>query len=340
MNCCFSTSSINRDQQQSCGRISFTADAWSSLNISSYLALTAHWISLDQSTKRLRLRAALIGFHRLKTKHTGINVAKTILYLLDRANITHKVRASFVLDLSPSLTPHQVGHFTLDNAESNAVAMEELELLLLERENATEVGFGHLENRVRCYAHIINICSSHIVASMTSTSKSYLANLRVPVGSNHVACDSDDDDFDTDDDFDADDDFGSDHGIKLSRVAESFDNQEDPELKEWFSGIERDPLRRARRLVNFFRASDQRKEGLRQAIKKGNESNKFIGTDEKGKPVVIKLPELELLKDVKTRWDSVYMMVERLRQLRPVRLSCRSDVITDWTLNIGHRDAI
>jgi hypothetical protein len=71
---------------------------------------------------------------------------------------------------------------------------------------------------------------------------------------------------------------------------------------------------------------DQRKEGLRKTITQGNESNKFIGKDDKGKPVVVKVPELELLRDVKTRWDSVYMMLERLRQLRLVRLSRISDV--------------
>lgn len=246
-------------------------------------------------------------------------MAKTILHLLDRANITHKVCASFVLYSSASLTPHQIGHFTLDNAESNAVSMEELDLLLGHRENTTEIGFDPSDSRIRCYAHIINICSSHIVASMTPTSKSYLANLRVPVGSNHVTCDSDDDsDADDSDDFD--------HGIKQSQLAESFDDQDDPKLKQWFSGIKRDPLRRARRLVNFFRASDQRKEGLRETIIQGNNHNKFIGKDDKGKPTVVKLPELELLRDVKTRWDSVYMMLERLRQLRPVRLSRRSDV--------------
>lgn len=57
----------------------------------SYLALTAHWIATDGSSERLKLRSALIGFHRLKDSHTGINIAKAILHLLDRANVTLKV---------------------------------------------------------------------------------------------------------------------------------------------------------------------------------------------------------------------------------------------------------
>jgi hypothetical protein len=64
------------------------------MNLAAYLALTSHWISIDESTGRLTLRAALIGFHRLKKRHTGVNIAKTILYLLDRADVTLKVMYS------------------------------------------------------------------------------------------------------------------------------------------------------------------------------------------------------------------------------------------------------
>jgi hypothetical protein len=59
--------------------------------MASYLALTAHWIALDASSGRLGLRAALIGFHRLKKKHTGVNIARTTIHLLDRADVTLKV---------------------------------------------------------------------------------------------------------------------------------------------------------------------------------------------------------------------------------------------------------
>ena len=38
---------------------------------------------------------------------------------------------------------------------------------------------------------------------------------------------------------------------------------------------------------------------------------------------------LQLLRDVKTRWDLVYTMLERLRQLRPVSLF---QPLGDWTL--------
>lgn len=197
--------------------------------------------------------------------------------------------------------------------------MKQLQSLLEEREHAMEIGFDSLDNRVRCYAHIINICSSHIVASMTPTSKSYLSALKVPVDPIPTW---DSDDGSSDDGLAVPAGTGADNSyldtIYQTQLANS---QRYPRLEQWLSGIKHDPLRRARRLVNFFRSSDQRKTGLRDTITYGNEENKFIGKDNNDKFIIIKVPKLELLKDVKTRWDSVYTMLERLRQLRPVRFS-------------------
>ena len=87
-------------QQNSCGKISFTADIWSNANMQAYIAVTSHWISGDQSTKHLSLKTALIGFHCIKGSHTGINIAEIILHLLDRAGVTLKVRVYHVIPLS------------------------------------------------------------------------------------------------------------------------------------------------------------------------------------------------------------------------------------------------
>jgi hypothetical protein len=57
----------------------------------------AHWISSDESSGRLTLRAALIGFHHLKKKHSGANIAKNVLHLLDQANVTLKVGISYYI---------------------------------------------------------------------------------------------------------------------------------------------------------------------------------------------------------------------------------------------------
>jgi|GraSoi_2013_60cm_1033757.scaffolds.fasta_scaffold67130_2 hypothetical protein len=73
--------------------------------MASYLALTAHWIALDASSGHLVLRAALIGFRRLKKKHTGVNIAKTLIRLLDRADVTLKVCTPHDIHLLTSLIP-------------------------------------------------------------------------------------------------------------------------------------------------------------------------------------------------------------------------------------------
>ena len=79
--------------------------------------------------------------------------------------------------------------------------MQKLHSLLDERKTAMKVSFDCLGHHICCYAHIINICSSHIVASVTSTSKSYLFDLKIPVNSNDVASSGQSDD-DLDDDYD------------------------------------------------------------------------------------------------------------------------------------------
>jgi len=54
--------------------------------------MTGHWISEDPTTKVLHLECTLVAFHRLRDCHTGESLANTILYLLDRMNVTDKVR--------------------------------------------------------------------------------------------------------------------------------------------------------------------------------------------------------------------------------------------------------
>jgi hypothetical protein len=61
------------------------------MNLAAYLALTSHWISLNKSNGHLVLKSALISFYRLKKKHSGVNIAETILHLPKWANITLKV---------------------------------------------------------------------------------------------------------------------------------------------------------------------------------------------------------------------------------------------------------
>ncbi len=59
------------------------------------MAVTAHWIEsyLDENkgSKQLRLRADLIGFHKIPGHHTGEHLAQCFLFITDRIKITEKV---------------------------------------------------------------------------------------------------------------------------------------------------------------------------------------------------------------------------------------------------------
>jgi hypothetical protein len=118
--------------------------------------------------------------------------------------------------------------------------MKELQALLAKHKTVILINFDHLNHRVRCYAHIINICCSHIIASVTSTSKSYLSNLKVPIDSNHATHDDSDDDLESgESEVDPSCDFDE---LELANL---YDNEGDARLKEWSSGIKRDPIRHA-----------------------------------------------------------------------------------------------
>jgi hypothetical protein len=78
--------------------------------------------------------------------------------------------------------------------------------------------------------------------------------------------------------------------------------------------VQRDPIALGRNIVRVIRSSGQRREGFKSVIRDGNEKGWFVENN-----VVHKVEELQLLRDVKTRWDSVFLMIQRLRMLRQVR---------------------
>jgi len=117
--------------------------------------------------------------------------------------------------------------------------MDALQTLLDQHKISKKIGFDPLDCRICCYTHIINICTSHVIASATSTSKSYLANLKVPVNLDNVACGdsnnmSDDSASDIGLDDNADNHY---HDVNEIQLADSFKNRGDSMLKEWFKGI-------------------------------------------------------------------------------------------------------
>jgi hypothetical protein len=183
------------------------------------MALTAHWIAIDELSGHLKLKIALIGFHHLKKKHTGHNVVEAILELLNHANISHKI-----------------GHFTLDNAKNNQVVLEELQTLLAECN--PPVDFDPLQQHVQCFAHIINLCSSYMVSS------------RHPKPSDPIHYKYE---YDSGSDIGDSDSCNRDVDREIDVPAMPDITDEDDETHDrWSAGIKRNSLMHAQRMIRFL----------------------------------------------------------------------------------------
>ena len=176
--------------------------------------------------------------------------------------------------------------------------MDELEAILKEK----NITFKAKDNRIHCYPHIINICVSHIVSSSTKVK----AAKYKPGTTGADFSDDDSSDEDDDDEESEDEDYD-----------EDFVNVQSAVLKEWFTNLKRDPVKRARVVVRTVRSSGQRKDDLLRLIRLGNERKSF--KDEENN--VYEMRTLQLLKDVRHRWDSLYLMLQRLHYMHPVRIT-------------------
>lgn len=86
--------------KNSVGKISLTMDIWSDTNLSPFMGVTAHWIDMTEINTpggirtTLKLKAYIIGFHRIPGRHTGQHLAQTLRFIVDRIGISSKVSFS------------------------------------------------------------------------------------------------------------------------------------------------------------------------------------------------------------------------------------------------------
>jgi len=79
--------------------------------------------------------------------------------------------------------------------------------------------------------------------------------------------------------------------------------------------VERDPIALCRSTVRAIRETGPRRDQFQWIISDGNADGWFRSPQKPKK--TIKVPDLQLLHDIKTQWDSVSKMTSRFRELRP-----------------------
>ena len=83
---------------------------------------------------------------------------------------------------------------------------------------------------------------------------------------------------------------------------------------KYLEALAKDPVALGCDIIRIIRSSSQCRKGFRDTIINGNANQWYTGHP-------TQVPVIELLRDVRTRWDSIYFMINRLHALRLVCLS-------------------
>lgn len=106
------------------------------------------------------------------------------------------------------------------------------------------------------------------------------------------------------------------HKTKRAELDEVFTGLFDDPAKQdaYVTAVAKLPIDTGRETVRGIRSSGLRRDQFSDIVKSGNEKGWF----HRPSGDVIKVPEKELIRDVSTRWDSTFYMINRLRVMRPV----------------------
>lgn len=181
--------------------------------------------------------------------------------------------------------------------------MKELQKLL----EAREIPFDAGDTRISCFPHVVNLATQCILKSLTNTD---LAGETEDFGD-----DSDDDEGqgtrasdgeDSDSEDSADDDLDSNNDADTDIPRKGATTYED--------ACNVDPITRCRKISRTIRSTGQRRDEFDELIMKGNIKGWFKVDGE-----TVQVPPLQLLLDVRMRWDSTFIMIKRFIELQPVR---------------------
>jgi hypothetical protein len=192
--------------------------------------------------------------------------------------------------------------------------MKELKKLLAER----EIAFHSDDNRIMCFPHVVNIATQHILRALTNPpdddDKFY--DDGADQGGAHAGGTGEDnnevnkannDDADTSNDSDnSTDEEDNDQGRRGNNIMRrGASNYQD--------AIQEDPINLCRKVARTVRSSGQRRDEFDEMVTNGNTKEWFRVDGQ-----VVQVSQLQLLLDVKTRWDSTFIMMKRFIELQPV----------------------
>lgn len=93
------------------------------------------------------------------------------------------------------------------------------------------------------------------------------------------------------------------------------DEDSDEDERDAHDKVPDDLLAKVRRLIKAIRASGQRQSEFAGVIDSGNNAGWWKDSDDKS----VRIKPLKFILDVRTRWDSTYQMLIRLRMFKQVR---------------------
>jgi RimJ/RimL family protein N-acetyltransferase len=115
---------IKREVQSALSRVHFTVDLWTSPNALAILGMIAHYTSESG-----QLEHSVLALRELDGKHTGQNIASSIMQIINDYGVASKV-----------------GYFMMDNADNNDTMMEALSDCKYERLIGDKTGFLFIYN--------------------------------------------------------------------------------------------------------------------------------------------------------------------------------------------------
>lgn len=126
--------------QKNEGKISFVIDCWTSSNQHPFQGVIARWINDDWE-----LCSTVLDLTILSGSHDGKHIAAAFMDVLKDYNLLAKILS-----------------VTTDNASNMDTMFEELENLLAE----AGIVFDSKNHRIRCFAHIMNLCCQAMIRSV------------------------------------------------------------------------------------------------------------------------------------------------------------------------------